>query len=128
MLRLFSVFPTGAPGIALLILRICLAVAFLDSCFDVIKPTVLPLVCLALAVQSLLLCLGLLTPVVSVITCAFELIALFFAGPTDVRFIALSSLNAAAIALLGPGAYSLDARLFGRREIVFPPSARDEQR
>lgn len=27
---------------------------------------------------------------------------------------------AAAIALLGPGAFSLDARLFGRREIVIP--------
>jgi uncharacterized membrane protein YphA (DoxX/SURF4 family) len=31
---------------------------------------------------------------------------------------------AAAIALLGPGAYSVDARLFGRREIVFPASSR----
>jgi hypothetical protein len=27
---------------------------------------------------------------------------------------------AGAVALLGPGALSLDARLFGRREIVFP--------
>ena len=26
-----------------------------------------------------------------------------------------------AIFLLGPGAYSLDARLFGRREIIIPP-------
>jgi hypothetical protein len=128
VLRLFSVFPTGAPGIALLILRVSLAAAILDSCFDVIKPAVLPLVCLALAVQSLLLCLGLLTPIVSVIACAFELAALFATGHTDVRFIALSSLNAAAIALLGPGAYSLDARLFGRREIVFPPSRKDMHR
>jgi uncharacterized membrane protein YphA (DoxX/SURF4 family) len=29
-----------------------------------------------------------------------------------------------AIALLGPGAFSLDGRLFGRREIVIPPSSR----
>jgi hypothetical protein len=28
---------------------------------------------------------------------------------------------AVAVALMGPGAFSLDARLFGRREIVIPP-------
>ena len=31
---------------------------------------------------------------------------------------------ATAIVLLGPGAFSLDARLFGRREIVIPLAAR----
>jgi hypothetical protein len=30
---------------------------------------------------------------------------------------------AAAIVFLGPGAFSLDARLFGRREIIIPPSS-----
>jgi uncharacterized membrane protein YphA (DoxX/SURF4 family) len=29
-----------------------------------------------------------------------------------------------AIVLLGPGAFSLDARLFGRREIVIPEASR----
>jgi len=29
--------------------------------------------------------------------------------------------SAIAIALLGPGAFSLDGALFGRREIVIPP-------
>ena len=121
-------FPTGAPGIALLILRISLAAAISDTCFEVIKPAVLPVICLALAAQSLLLCLGLLTPIVSIMACASELTVLFVTGNTDVRFIALSSLNAAAIVLLGPGAYSLDARLFGRREIVFSPSGKDKHR
>jgi uncharacterized membrane protein YphA (DoxX/SURF4 family) len=121
-------FPTGMPGIALLILRVSLAGAILDRCFEVVKPAVLPVVCLALALQSLLLCLGLLTPIVSIVACTFELTALFVAGHADVRFIALACLNAAVIALLGPGAYSLDARLFGRREMVFPPSGKDQHR
>jgi hypothetical protein len=33
----------------------------------------------------------------------------------------------AALALVGPGAFSLDARLFGRREIVIPQSSRTER-
>jgi hypothetical protein len=126
VLRLFSIFPTGAPGIALLILRISLAAAVLDSCFDVLKSAVIPLVCLALAAGSALLCLGFLTPVVSVVACAFEVAVLLLEGHADGRFVALSSLNAIAIALLGPGAYSVDARLFGRREIVFPPQEKQD--
>src|ERR1700684_1630694 len=68
---------------------------------------------------ELLLCIGFMTPVVSSIACLFELVSLLIAAHSDMRFTVLSSLNAAAIALLGPGAYSLDARLFGRRVIVF---------
>jgi hypothetical protein len=127
VLRLFSIFPTGAPGIALLILRFSLAGAVLDSCFDVLKSSVFPWMCLALAAAGALLCLGFLTPVVSVVACAFEMTALLLAGQAEGRFIALSSLNAIAIALLGPGAYSVDARLFGRREIVFPSEEKDDR-
>jgi uncharacterized membrane protein YphA (DoxX/SURF4 family) len=31
-----------------------------------------------------------------------------------------AAIVAAAIAMLGPGAYSLDARVFGRREVIVP--------
>jgi hypothetical protein len=34
------------------------------------------------------------------------------------------SVMAVTVALLGPGAYSVDARLFGRREIVVPRASR----
>jgi hypothetical protein len=117
-------FPAGAPGIALLMLRVSLAAAILDGGPDCFKPAVGPLICVALAAQSLLLCAGFMTPVVSVIACAFELASLLIAAQTDMRLIAMSSLNAAALALLGPGAYSLDARLFGRRVIVFRSEGR----
>jgi uncharacterized membrane protein YphA (DoxX/SURF4 family) len=43
----------------------------------------------------------------------------------DARLLAVGMIiTAAALALLGPGAFSLDGRLFGRREIVIPPSSR----
>jgi uncharacterized membrane protein YphA (DoxX/SURF4 family) len=39
----------------------------------------------------------------------------------------LASISAALV-LLGPGAFSLDARLFGRREIIIPEGPRSPQR
>ena len=36
--------------------------------------------------------------------------------------------DAAALALLGPGALSMDARLFGRRELIIPREPRTPQR
>jgi uncharacterized membrane protein YphA (DoxX/SURF4 family) len=34
----------------------------------------------------------------------------------------------AALVLLGPGAFSLDARLFGRRKIIIPEGGRSPRR
>jgi uncharacterized membrane protein YphA (DoxX/SURF4 family) len=46
-------------------------------------------------------------------------------GMRDARLIALGMIiTTVAIGLIGPGAYSLDGRLFGRREIVIPPASR----
>jgi len=94
MHRLFSSFPDGRPGAGLLILRIALAYGMADQMIGI-------------AVAPLLV-LGFMTPAGAVIAAA---IALFFGSPS-VAAIAI------ALALLGPGAFSVDAKLFGRREIV----------
>ena len=76
---------------------------------------------------SLLLLLGFLTPLVSASVC----LAAIFASlshlqslPTDLYNVDPSAicciLVAVAVAFLGPGAFSLDARMFGRREIIIP--------
>ena len=121
-------FPAGAPGIAILLLRVSVAMAFIDGSPEVWKSTIGVLICIVFGVLSVFLCLGVLTPVASTICCAIELTQLFLMGPADRRFLLLSSLNAAAIALLGPGAYSIDARLFGRRVITFPPTDTSHRR
>jgi uncharacterized membrane protein YphA (DoxX/SURF4 family) len=114
-------FPAGGPGIALLILRISLAAAIWHAGSDCVPPSLTTLLCVVMASQSLLLFFGFLTPIVSLLCCIFQIVSLFPAGHPEWHFVILSSLNAVAISLLGPGAYSLDARLFGLRVIVLPP-------
>jgi len=49
-------------------------------------------------------------------------------GLDSTAALALLAVMALTVALLGPGAYSVDARLFGRREIVVPRSSRGQGR
>jgi uncharacterized membrane protein YphA (DoxX/SURF4 family) len=75
--------------------------------------------------------IGFITPVASVVLmlmtmgCTFSWfkspsVNLFETRSTTVLIISV----AAAIVFLGPGALSVDARLFGRREIIIPASSR----
>ena len=75
---------------------------------------------------GLCLLLGLLTPIASLIV-AFGTVGYHFFGITNPSGFVVSSflvLRITALALstacLGPGAFSFDARIFGRREIHIP--------
>ena len=85
---------------------------------------------LALAAGSLFL-VGFLTPVAGVVlalgAAAIGLSLLPVPVPTlfDEKLSAvLVLIMTVAVVFLGPGAFSLDARLFGRREIIIPPVSR----
>ena len=60
--------------------------------------------------------IGFMTPVVAVVAGAGALVIGIFFEVSYVVFAIV--ILAAAIALLGPGAFSVDARLFGHREIL----------
>lgn len=78
------------------------------------------LMVLLTTVISVSLLLGFLTTVVSIIACLAAIANLFLTDHTDVVYI-LRILTSAALFFLGPGAYSVDARLFGLRVTVVPP-------
>jgi len=61
-------------------------------------------------VVALLLLVGYMTPIAGALAAAYGLVG---ASPVDLYLFVI----AAAIVLVGPGAFSIDARLFGRRQI-----------
>jgi hypothetical protein len=115
MQRLFSIFPRGWPGIGLLLLRISVAATCLQAYarWEIHAAWVL----LALIPLGACLCAGALTPLVAVVALALQLTAAAI-RVNGADLAASAMIDAAALALLGPGAYSLDAHRFGRRVIL----------
>ena len=134
--RLFSTFPGGRPGVGLLLLRVAVGLtAGAEGIFYLLGPSgaflarwILGFI---LAASGSALIIGFMTPFAGfcVGLCLLGIARAWFPGPLygvqDSRILAVGMvITAAAISLLGPGAFSLDGRLFGRREIVIPPAAR----
>lgn len=111
-------FPTGPAGVALVLLRISVAAMLVSNVIPSENPIVHigELVGLTLLVVSL--CLGVFTPVVSVLSCCVEIAAISDLRQLGVTHLIASILITASLAMLGPGAYSIDARMFGRRLVV----------
>ena len=115
MQRLFSMFPLGAPGAALFVLRLAVAATLLidgTAHWTLVTShwTLIPVVLTAACV-----CLGLVTPFCASLCCLMEFCALSVTGGQDIFHLVISILISAALAILGPGAYSVDALIFGRK-------------
>ena len=120
--RLFSTFPGSWPGFGLLLLRTCLGLALVY--FGVAGLAAKPSAVSALAQQSIaaaggiFLIAGLWTPVIGTLASLDEVwIALSLYAPRqqDAWIQIFLAILAACVAMLGPGAWSIDARLFGRQ-------------
>ncbi len=110
-------FPAGVPGVALLLLRVGVSATIFATGWNSQVPVP---VLLVLVPYCLFLCLGIFTPLLAAVGCVLELVSAVFMNHQSIVAVFSSSLDAATLAMLGPGAYSLDARRFGRRVIRFP--------
>jgi putative oxidoreductase len=122
MQRLFSTFPDGWPGAGLAFLRAMAAIPPLQHGATGLLTAPLPALTnlqLVAAGAAGLLLVGFWTPVAGVLLAVAE-VCITFSHPTDPwRHILLAALGA-GLAMLGPGAWSVDARLFGRKRIHIP--------
>ena len=114
-------FPTGSAGIALLVLRSVVAVTVLvnaSACWPMGSSLIVKGIA---GLVALSLFLGYLTPYCAAASCFLELALLVTGDAANRLQLGLSALTAVTTVVLGPGAYSIDSRLFGRRLIKIPP-------
>ncbi len=127
MQRLFSTFPAGPPGVGLLLLREALAGTFLllaaTSMASPERSSALSMLVAVLAGGGgAALLFGFLTPFAAAAGLTALCLGFLRSSPAVVLNRELAAvlviIGVVCVALLGPGAFSLDARLFGRREIT----------
>jgi uncharacterized membrane protein YphA (DoxX/SURF4 family) len=115
--RLFSTFPNSWPGRGLLLQRVGTAAGLFCLAVKRVSETshlTFALPQMIAVGAGLLLLIGLWTPVCGMLIAAMEVwVAISSAGP--VGFPIMLAVLGASLAMIGPGAWSIDALLFGRK-------------
>jgi putative oxidoreductase len=117
--RLFSTFADGWPGVGLLLQRILTAVLLVRFCVIELAGASISATMIAdiiVGCAGTLLLVGLWTPVIGTLIAAIEVWVAITHISDPWMPIVLATLSATA-AMIGPGAWSIDARLFGRKHI-----------
>ena len=119
MQRLFSTFPNSWPGAGLLLLRLAAGFCLLGvgTMPGVLGDTAALFLRCASPVAAVALWIGFGTPIAAV-TAAVIQVGIMALNHRYDSSSAIGAALAVALAMLGPGAWSLDARLFGRKRIV----------
>jgi putative oxidoreductase len=118
--RLYSTFPSGRPGVGLLLLRLAAGGSLIAERISMVVP--LPPspqweIHLMLVFVGVCICLGIWTPVMGAFEAAAE-VMITLSRPTQYQSHILIAVLAIGLAMLGPGAWSIDALIFGRKRIT----------
>jgi hypothetical protein len=115
MQRLFGTFPNRGAGLALLILRLAVAAALVSGAGLCTGPKTEVLLALS-RIAAVLIVAGWYTPLAAVSAVLISLCTLWVCREPGINALMIAIL--VAIGLLGAGAYSVDASLYGRRRLV----------
>jgi putative oxidoreductase len=124
--RLFSTFPNSWPGLGLLLLRVLTCIALIRyGITSVIEepPSMIVILQIIGVVAGILLLAGLWTPVAGALVAIVKVWIAFsriFSASGDPWIGFIQAVLGAVLAMVGPGAWSIDARLFGRKRIDMP--------
>lgn len=119
--RLFSTFADGWPGAGLLIQRLLVGTTLLYIDVGCLATTPVCSIAVAKSIGALagvLLIAGLWTPIAGILVAGVETWIAFSARGSAGIAVVLAVLGM-TLAMIGPGAWSVDARLFGRRHFAF---------
>jgi putative oxidoreductase len=122
MQRLFSTFANGWPGIGLFVQRLLIGTALLYYGIDQVEQTnniAIFLPSFIEAIAGIFLVVGLWTPVVGTLAALTEVWNICCHSGDFWIAIILATLST-SLAMIGPGAWSIDACLFGRKHMDIP--------
>jgi putative oxidoreductase len=117
--RLYSTFASGLPGLGLLLMRLVVGISLMYR--GAIRlggdhSSLLIVLSVLLIGAGFLLLVGLWTPIAGTLAVAIEALKIFLLPADTWIYILLGTLSGALV-MLGPGRWSVDARLFGWKRI-----------
>lgn len=120
MQRLYSTFPNGRPGVGLLLLRLAAGGSLIFERIPMITPvssSSLWEIHMALVFVGVCVCLGIWTPIAGGFEAAAEAL-MTLSRPAQYQGHVLLAVLTVSLTMLGPGAWSIDALIFGRKRIA----------
>ena len=111
-------YPRGAIGTARLLVRIAFCILlYANELSDIFarNPSAISIVKVVISIG---LCLGLFTSVLAAIAAGLSIWALFAGHLNHLLVQVAAVILSVVIAILGPGAFSVDGLLFGRRRVI----------